>query len=376
MKHCCIIISIFLLFSAVLFARSENRQAILVKITNVSNNELKTLISFNIDIENVKNKSEVYAYVTIEEYNQLTQKGYQIEEIPDRAKIYADSLWSATQFSSNPLDAYHTFEELTIELQQFAQQYPEICLLESIGKSVHGKDLWIMKITDNVTIEEYMEYDPVIGKKNPHVWMSPINAKNMIFKLYQTFAQLLPENNATLYNNFLSYQKDLDDLLKRIDQAKETFNNTKVVVHHPAFVYFFNLLGLERIGAIEEVEGAEPSAAHIADLTDKMLQEECKFIINQPQLDKEDVEALALDTDAKIAVLTPLLGVEVEDSLKAKFGDLIDEYIEMFDYDLYKLAHPYNPSFESTSGLEIVSILSFLPLCIALSTTRKRRKDS
>jgi murein tripeptide amidase MpaA len=155
MKHCCIIISIFLLFSAVLFARSENRQAILVKITNVSNNELKTLISFNIDIENVKNKSEVYAYVTIEEYNQLTQKGYQIEEIPDRAKIYADSLWSATQFSSNPLDAYHTFEELTIELQQFAQQYPEICVLESIGKSVQGRDLWIMKITDNVTIEEY-----------------------------------------------------------------------------------------------------------------------------------------------------------------------------------------------------------------------------
>jgi len=228
----------------------------------------------------------------------------------------------------------------------------------------------------NVTIEEYMEYDPVIGKKNPHVWMSPINAKNMIFKLYQTFAQLLPENNVTLYNNFLSYQKDLDDLLKRIYQAKETFNSTKVVVHHPAFVYFFDLLGLERIGAIEKVEGAEPSAAHIADLTDKMLQEECKLIINQPQLDKEDVEALALDTDAQIAVLTPLLGVEVENPLKAEYGDTIDKYIEMFDYNLYKLAHPYTPSVKSTPGFESISFSSFLYITIILVIIRKRRKNS
>jgi len=300
--------------------------------------------------------------------------------IGDWAQNVAGDVFTVTNIVSG-LENPHTYDPLPSEVATVASAD----LFIRFG--LKGLEPWVDSVIQssspkriltliNVSIEEYMENDPVIGKKNPHVWMSPINAKNMTFKIYQTFAQLLPENNATLYNNFLSYQKDLDDLLKRIDQAKETFNNTKVVVHHPAFVYFFNLLGLERIGAIEEVEGAEPSAAHIADLTDKMLQEECKFIINQPQLDKEDVEALALDTDAKIAVLTPLLGVEVEDSLKAKFGDLIDEYIEMFDYDLYKLAHPYNPSFESTSGLEIVSILSFLPLCIALSTTRKRRKDS
>ncbi len=228
----------------------------------------------------------------------------------------------------------------------------------------------------NVSIEEYMEYDPVIGKKNPHVWMSPINAKDMTFKIYQTFAQLQLENNDTFYNNFLLYQEELDDLLSRIDQAKGIFNDIKVVVHHPAFVYFFDLLGLERIGTVEETEGAEPSAAHIADLTEKMLEKGCKLIINQPQLDKEDIEALALDANAKIAVLTPLLGVEVEDSLKGEYGDIIDEYIEMFDYNLYKLAHPYTPSVESTAGFESVSMLSFLSFTIVLVSFQKRRKNS
>lgn len=155
MKYYCIIISILLLFSAVLFAQSENNRAILVKIINVSKDELKNLISLNIDITNVKNKNEVYAYVSDEEYNFLAQMGYRIEKIPDQTKIYADSLWLATQFSANPLAAYHTFEELTTEMQRLVQQYPEICSLESIGKSLQGRDLWIMKITDKVTVEEY-----------------------------------------------------------------------------------------------------------------------------------------------------------------------------------------------------------------------------
>ncbi|MFX1283846.1 MAG: metal ABC transporter substrate-binding protein [Promethearchaeota archaeon] len=300
--------------------------------------------------------------------------------IGDWAQNVAGDVFTVTNIVSG-LENPHTYDPKASEVATVASAD----LFIRFGLS--GLEPWVDSVLQsssptriltliNVSIEEYMEYDPVIGKKNPHVWMSPINAKDMTFKIYQAFAQLLPENDATLYNNFLSYQKDLDDLLNRIDQAKESFNGTKVVVHHPAFIYFLDLLGLERIGAIEEVEGAEPSAAHVADLSDKMLQEECKLIINQPQLDKEDVEALALDTDSQVAVLTPLLGVEVEDSLKAEYGDTIDNYIEMFDYNLYKLAHPYTPSIKNTPGFESISFSSFLSIFIVLVISRKRRKNS
>lgn len=154
MKKVSFIISVLLLFSIVLFAQPENSPIIYVKITNVTSSQLTDLQSRNIDIENVKKKNEVYAYVTKYQYDQLINLGYQIEAIPDRAKMYADSLWSATHNSSNPLDAYHTYNELTTELQNFSQQYPEICLLASIGKSVRGRDLWMMKISDHVMIEE------------------------------------------------------------------------------------------------------------------------------------------------------------------------------------------------------------------------------
>ncbi|MFW9906560.1 MAG: metal ABC transporter substrate-binding protein [Candidatus Thorarchaeota archaeon] len=300
--------------------------------------------------------------------------------IGDWAQNVAGDLFTVTSIVSG-LENPHTYDPSPSEVAAVASAD----LFIQFGLS--GLEPWVDSVVQssppakiltliNVSIEEYMEYDPVIGKKNPHVWMSPVNAKDMTLKIYQAFEQLLPESNNTLYSNYLLYQEELENLLNRIDLAKEALNGTKVVVNHPAFFYFFNLVGLERIGAIEEVEGAEPSAAHIADLTEKMLEEECKLIINQPQLDKEDVEALALDTDSEIAVLSPLLGVVVEESIKAEYGELIDEYIEMFDYNLYKIAHPYTPSAENTPGFTSVSFMAFLFIAIVSVNYRKRRKDS
>ena len=155
MKRLLVLIIIIFLTSTVSSIRAENNRAIYVKLTDVSSSQIRELNLLKIDISNVKNRTEVYAYVTRKQYNLLIEKGYRIEEIPDRSKIYADSLWFATQQSQNPLDAYHTYDELTTELRNLALQYPEICLLVSIGKSVLGRDLWMMKISDNVTVEEY-----------------------------------------------------------------------------------------------------------------------------------------------------------------------------------------------------------------------------
>jgi hypothetical protein len=49
---------------------------------------------------------------------------------------------------------YPSFSEVTQRLQTAASKYPRIMKLVSIGKSVKGKDLWVMKISDNVETDE------------------------------------------------------------------------------------------------------------------------------------------------------------------------------------------------------------------------------
>jgi carboxypeptidase T len=49
---------------------------------------------------------------------------------------------------------YHNWPELVAEVQQAAVDYPAIVSLSSIGKSARGLDIWMAKVSDNVTEDE------------------------------------------------------------------------------------------------------------------------------------------------------------------------------------------------------------------------------
>ncbi|MBA2404430.1 MAG: DUF2817 domain-containing protein [Bdellovibrionales bacterium] len=56
--------------------------------------------------------------------------------------------------SKSAMADYPTHAQITAKLQAAAAKNPSIMKLFSIGKSVKGKDLWVMKISDNVNVDE------------------------------------------------------------------------------------------------------------------------------------------------------------------------------------------------------------------------------
>jgi len=59
-------------------------------------------------------------------------------------------------WKNNPkiLDEFHTYSEMTVELQNIASTYPSLAKLYNLGSSVQGRTIWGLKITDNPDIEE------------------------------------------------------------------------------------------------------------------------------------------------------------------------------------------------------------------------------
>lgn len=51
-------------------------------------------------------------------------------------------------------DGYPSFEQFTAKLQAIAAKYPNLVRLTSIGKTVKGRDMWMLKISDNVATDE------------------------------------------------------------------------------------------------------------------------------------------------------------------------------------------------------------------------------
>jgi hypothetical protein len=69
---------------------------------------------------------------------------------------------------------YQSFADITKGLKKAAKQYPSIMKLFSIGKSVQGRELWVMKISDNVNVDESepefkyissMHGDEIVGRE-------------------------------------------------------------------------------------------------------------------------------------------------------------------------------------------------------------------
>lgn len=50
-------------------------------------------------------------------------------------------------------DKYYNYVDLTGRLQSLAQKYPHIANLSSIGQSVEGRELWVMRITKDPEID-------------------------------------------------------------------------------------------------------------------------------------------------------------------------------------------------------------------------------
>ena len=53
-----------------------------------------------------------------------------------------------------PDSGYTTYAELTTTLNNYKTRFPGILSLESIGKSHEGRDIWAVKISDNVGVHE------------------------------------------------------------------------------------------------------------------------------------------------------------------------------------------------------------------------------
>jgi hypothetical protein len=70
--------------------------------------------------------------------------------------VYHPSATSTQNMTSekNNNNVYYTYDELTSLLIYLQSKYPNIFSIEILGKTNEGRDLWLVKISDNVTMDE------------------------------------------------------------------------------------------------------------------------------------------------------------------------------------------------------------------------------
>ena len=130
------------------FAQSKEHYFRFKESNKAEVNKITRMIS----IDNVED-GWVYAYANDKQLNNFQSIGYAIEHLPHTGSLI-NPVMSDNYTKAKEWDSYPTFDAYVSMMQQYAIDYPALCVLDTIGFSVDNRPLLVVKISDNVTIEE------------------------------------------------------------------------------------------------------------------------------------------------------------------------------------------------------------------------------
>jgi len=176
----------------------------------------------------------------------------------------------------------------------------------------------------------YYEYNEIIESNSgfrgidPHIWLSPANAKIMSENIYDGLVKIDPENQEYYRENLENFVVELDELDKEIRLMFEGKNNKVIMVYHPSWTYFASDYGIDQI-PIEE-EGKEPTAESIKNLIDKALKYNIKVIFTSPESSTRSAQTLAEGIGGSVVIVNPLEKNYIENMRKTAkaFSDAME----------------------------------------------------
>ncbi len=144
-----IFITFILFLTGSLFAQDKSNEYYF-KFEISHKSEIDTITQL-ISIDNVKNL-EVYAYALPDQFDDFKKLGYEIEYL--QKDIPKSLTMAATVGEMSNFDKYPTYEVYRAMMKNFESNYPSLCKLDSIGETNNGRQLYVLKISDQVNTEE------------------------------------------------------------------------------------------------------------------------------------------------------------------------------------------------------------------------------
>ena len=152
---------------------------------------------------------------------------------------------------------------------------------------------------ENKKHEEHEE-----SSKDPHIWLSPKNAKIMAENIYKGLIKVDPANKEYYWKNMEIYIAELDEIDRKISEKLKNLSNRKILVFHPAWGYFCKDYNLTQV-AIEK-SGKEPTPEGIRNLITQAKENNISIIFASPEFSTRSAEAIANEINGKVVLISPL----------------------------------------------------------------------
>ena len=162
---------------------------------------------------------------------------------------------------------------------------------------------------------------------NPHVHLDPRRVLVIAKALDARLAQLDPTNAAVYQQRLGDFTNRWLTAMSRWKTEAAPLRGRKVVVHHISWVYLWDWLGIQQIGALEPKPSVPPTSAHLSSLIATTKSNNTLAIIRAAYQDPKPADWLAGRTDVPAVTLPYTVGGDAQS--KDLFG--------LFDSTISKL---------------------------------------
>jgi zinc/manganese transport system substrate-binding protein len=194
---------------------------------------------------------------------------------------------------------------------------------------------------------------------NPHYWLDPYNGRIIAKNICSRLKQFDPKHSTDYDANLASFLLKLDiamfgsklveaaggeklwELLLdgRLDEfvreksltlggwlaMLKPFEHSKIVTYHRSWTYFEHRFGIDVAAELEPKPGIPPGPAHILQVINTMKSERVRIILMEPFYNRDDADAVAKKTGAKVVITATAV------------NDRVKDYIGMLDNVVTKL---------------------------------------
>ncbi len=175
-----------------------------------------------------------------------------------------------------------------------------------VGSGLLFEEVWLDRIIsanpDMIVVDT--SKGVTLMEMDPHIWLSPANAKIMVQNICEGLILIDPANETYYEQNKVEYIRDLEVLDSTINQSLSGFKNRTFMVFHPSWGYFARDYNLTMIAV--EIEGKEPSVSDMAHLIKTAKENDINVIFVQPQFSTKSAEVIAKEIGGSVIPADPL----------------------------------------------------------------------
>jgi zinc transport system substrate-binding protein len=166
----------------------------------------------------------------------------------------------------------------------------------------------------------YEEHEHEHRAMDPHIWMSPQNARIMVQNIADGLIQVDPDNRAFFKQNRDAYLQKLEQLDLDIRESLSEVKNRVFMVYHPAFGYFASAFNLTMLPV--EADGKEPTPAGLQHLIEQATQHNIHVVFAEPQFNPQSAEVIADAINGRVVLIDPL-AKDYINNISTLIGELV-----------------------------------------------------